>query len=191
MDDRELLRLLRADPEEGFRQLMDLYMSLVYSVVRARLGQVATPEDVEDCVSEAFAEFYHSLARVDLRRGTVKAYLCTIARRRAIDCYERLVVTAPQLSLEDAEDRQAAADAFSLEEELITAETRRAVVEAIASLPSPDREIIVGKFLLGEPSRSIAARLHMTVSAVDTRAHRALRKLRARWEEKDNEKRPI
>ena len=65
MDDRELLRLLRADPEEGFRQLMDLYMSLVYSVVRARLGQVATPEDVEDCVSEAFAEFYHSLARVD------------------------------------------------------------------------------------------------------------------------------
>jgi len=184
MNDRELIRLLRADPELGFRRLMEQYTGLVYTVVKARLDRVGTAEDVEDCVSEAFAEFYRSLVRVDLRRGTVKAYLCTIARRRAIDCYARLVVTQPQVSLEDAADRQAAAAVFSLEEELVTAETRRALVEAIAALPHPDREIIVGKFLLGEPSKSIAARLHMTVSAVDTRTHRALKKLRERLEDK-------
>lgn len=184
MRDSDLMQLMRTHPEEGFRQLMDQYIGLVYHVVKARLAQVGTKEDIEDCVSETFAEFYRSLPRIDLRSGTVKAYLCAIARYRSTDSYKALIDAAPQLSLEDEVSRAAWADSFSLEESLITDELRHAVAEEISALGHPDREIIVRKFLLGEPTKSIAAELHMTVSAVDTRTHRALKKLKARLEEK-------
>lgn len=184
MRDSDLIQLMRAHPEEGFRQLMDQYMGLVYHVVQVRLSQVGTREDIEDCVSDTFAEFYRSLPRIDLRSGTVKAYLCAIARHRSADCYRFLADAAPQLPLENEAGRAAWADAFSLEESLITDELRHAVAEEISALGHPDREIIVRKFLLGEPTKSIAAQLHMTASAVDTRTHRALKKLKGRLEEK-------
>ncbi|MBQ7060184.1 MAG: RNA polymerase subunit sigma-24, partial [Clostridia bacterium] len=49
---------------------------------------------------------------------------------------------------------------------------------AINGLGEPDREIVVRKYFLNEPSKSIAKRLDMSVSAVDTRTHRALKKLK-------------
>ena len=181
MDDRELMKLLRRRPEEGFRQLMELYMGAVCTVVRARLGELGTREDVEDCVSETFAAFYRALDRVDLRRGTVKTFLCAIARNRSIDCYKALVRSAANDPWE--EERPALAASFSLEEAYITEETRREVVEEIAALDQPDREILVRRFLLGQPSRAVAQALDMTVSAVDTRTHRALKKLKTKMEE--------
>ncbi|MBQ6115999.1 MAG: sigma-70 family RNA polymerase sigma factor [Oscillospiraceae bacterium] len=183
MRDRELIELLRRDPERGFRQLTDQYTGLVWSVVRARLGEAGTREDVEECVSDAFAAFYLSLDRMDPDSGTVKAYLCAIARHKAIDRCEALVRSGGVLSLEAESERAALADEFSVEEAFISAQRRRAVIEAVAALGYPDREIIVRKFLLGESSRSVAEDLGMTVSAVDTRTHRALKRLRSEWEE--------
>ena len=52
------------------------------------------------------------------------------------------------------------------------------VFEAIKDLGELDSEIIIRKFYLSEPSKKIAKKLGMTVSAVDTRTHRALKKLR-------------
>ena len=187
MRDRELMALLRKDPEQGFRRLTDLYTGLVWSVVRARLTDVGTREDVEECVSDAFAAFYLSLDRVELHSGTVKAYLCAIARHKAIDRCEALM-RGSCLSLEAEAERADLADDFSVEEAFISAEMRRTIVGSIAALGHPDREILVRKFLLGEPTRSIASDLGMTVSAVDTRTHRALKRLRKEWEETENEK---
>ena len=45
-------------------------------------------------------------------------------------------------------------------------------------LSKPDREIIVRKFILGQSSKEIAAILGLSVSNVDTRTHRAIKKLK-------------
>ncbi len=78
----------------------------------------------------------------------------------------------------DSTDRDAFRDDFSVEDEIIDREMRRELVEAVNSLGEPDREIIVRRFYLDQPSRSVAEALGMTVSAVDTRLHRAVSKLR-------------
>ena len=51
----------------------------------------------------------------------------------------------------------------------------------IYAMGQPDREILVRKYYLGQSSKQIAADMHMTVSNVDTRAHRAIRKLRTKF----------
>ena len=72
------------------------------------------------------------------------------------------------------------ADDTDIEQGYIDKELRKQLVEAIKSLGEPDSEIIVRKFYFGESSKQISERLAMTVSAIDTRASRALKKLRTR-----------
>ena len=180
MDDRALLELLKASPEEGMRRLMDMHMGLVCTVVRGRLSGVCDSRDIEECAADVFADFYGALGRFDIQKGTVKAYLCAIARRRSADIYTRRLSEGAHISLDAEGSAESFASDFSLDDSIIGKDTQRALLEAVRALESPDREIIIGKFLLRESSRSLAARLSMTVSAVDTRAHRALRKLRER-----------
>ena len=53
-------------------------------------------------------------------------------------------------------------------------------MDAVKGLGEPDSEIIIRKFYLGESSKQISDRLSMTVSAIDTRTSRALKKLRTK-----------
>ena len=186
MDDTELLMMIKADPETGVSQLMDSYMGLVVSVVRGRLSSIGSKEDIEDCVSGVFAEFYRGIDAFSPEKGTVKALLCSIAKHRASTAYFRKLRSAGDIPIEDAADEPADASP-SAEELAVAAERRKALIAAIDALGEPDRSVIIRKYYLRESSTSIAKRLSMTVSAVDTRSHRALRKLRKALEGKIDE----
>ena len=80
--DRALLAGLDKDPETDLAALMECYTSLVWSVAA---GYLENPEDVRECVNDTFAEFYRARASFDPEKGSLKLYLATIARRRAID----------------------------------------------------------------------------------------------------------
>ena len=45
----------------------------------------------------------------------------------------------------------------------------------------PDSDILFRKYYLGQSSKFIATKLNLTVSNVNTRAHRAVRKLRGKF----------
>lgn len=176
MTDEQMLLLLKSDPERGLRELMREHTGLVCGIVRNRVGGVCGERDIEECVSDIFTAFYCSLARVDTGRGSVRGWLCAIAKNKASDLYRRVVRTGA--SLDDEGLNELPFDGITPEQSAIDAESRRELVDAIASLPDIDREIIVRKFYYREPSKNIARRLGITVSAVDTRTHRALKKLR-------------
>lgn len=174
MWDAELLDLLRGDPEKGLKALMSQYGGLVYAVVRRNLPRSAFCDaDAEACTADAFGDFYLELDKYDPSKGSIRAWLCVIARHNAVDLARR---NADVLPLD--EEMSANSDGTSLESELEGRELRRAVLSAVKALGEPDREIILRKFYLGEPSKNIAARLGMSVSNVDTRTSRAIDKLR-------------
>ena len=81
-NDQTLLEHLARDPEEGMAELMQRYTGLVWS---AASGYLRDPEDIKECVNDTFAEFYRERERFDPEKGSLKLYLATIARRRAID----------------------------------------------------------------------------------------------------------
>lgn len=178
MDDSTLIKLIKRSPERGLNVLMDEYMGLITSVVSGRLGGVCSREDVEETVSDAFIEFYRGVDNFDPAKGSVKGYLCAIARHRASAVYRKKLGEAEWVSLDDEAVKNTLADEFSVDEELLKSEQRQKIYLAIGSMASPDREIIVRKFYFHEPSKVIAEKLGMTASAVDTRTHRALKKLR-------------
>lgn len=85
--DSILLDDLKSDAEKGLMQLMDTYMGLIYTIVKNKLGDVCCKEDIEECVSTVFYEFYKQRENIDLSKGSIKSFLCVIAKRKAIDLY--------------------------------------------------------------------------------------------------------
>lgn len=178
MDDIKLLKLLRKDPNKGMELVMNSYASLVYAVVRGKLmGSRFVSTDIEDCVAETFSEFYISIERFDPERSSIKSYLCVLARNNAIDLLRRREKENLCISFDDDAYLQFPDD-FDLQGDLENKELRRGIFEAIRDLGEPDTSIILRKYYLGESSAKISSALNMTVSNVDTRAHRALNKLK-------------
>lgn len=178
MLDDKLLRKLRRDPEGGMKQVIDQYAALVWAVVKGRL---AVPPfctaDIEACVADTFSEFYCDLEKYDPAQSSLRAWLCVLARHNALDHLRRHYKEAGVLSL-DEEAAAQYADDTSLEGDFEDKAQRTALLEAIRALGDPDREILLRKYYLSQTSKEIADALHLTVSNVDTRAHRAIQKLR-------------
>lgn len=180
--DQELLELLRLAPERGIEALMEQYGGLVYAVVRGRLrGDGFCAADAEGCAADTFSEFYLSLDRYDLKKGSVRAWLCVIARHNALDLVRKRCREGGVVPLD--EELAGADDGPPLESGLEERERRRAVLEAVKAMDHPDREIILRKYYLGESSREIGARLGLTVANVDTRSRRAVDRLRNKLKE--------
>lgn len=182
MRDKEILDALRRTPEQGMRVLMEQYAGLVYAVAKGRLrGGRFCAADVESCVADAFSEFYLDLDKYTPEKGSIRAWLCVIARHNALDLVRRHCREAQVLPLDEA--LAGSSDEALLESVLEERELRKVVLAAVDELGEPDREIILRKFYLGESSREIAARLGLTVSNIDTRTHRAIEKLRKKLKE--------
>jgi len=175
MDDKRLLLLLQKDPSAGMEQLMDQYAGLVYTVVKGKLSAAYhISADIEDCVADVFSKFYTELPKYDPDMSSIKSYLCVIARNHAINVAKKRSLQQGNVSVDDMEEVLEIADDSNLSED----ELRREVLFAVKSLGEPDSGIILRKYYLGESSKDIARALKLTVSNVDTRAHRALNKLR-------------
>ena len=178
MEDGKLLRLLHKDPNTGMEQLMKQYTGLVYAVVKGRLvNSNCISSDIEDCVADVFSKFYTALSEYDPTRASIKSYLCVMARNHAVNLAKRRSFTE-SLSLDDEDAILQIADEGSFEREVAEQELCREVIRAVEALGEPDSSILVRKYYYGESSAEVASALGMTVSNVDTRAHRALQKLR-------------
>ena len=97
--DKKLLELIKKHPNKGMNLLMNEYGGLVFYVVQKRL--VNNMNDIEECVSDVFIDFYSNINAVDLNKGSIKAFLVIIATRRAIDTYRRNSVHQEVYSLDD------------------------------------------------------------------------------------------
>ncbi|MGN0679643.1 MAG: sigma-70 family RNA polymerase sigma factor [Oscillospiraceae bacterium] len=168
--DEEWRELLCGNPEKGLKALMKQYGGLVYAVVKRCLPEFCEA-DVEECAAGVFSEFYLELEKYDPSKGSIKAWLCVIARHNALDFARKNLQSLPL-------EEEIAVSETTLESNLEEYELRKAVLEAVKSLGEPDREILLRKFYLGESSKQIAAHLKMSVSNVDVRTSRAVDKLR-------------
>ena len=70
--DKEMLALLKSDPETGMACLIDAFAPVVWAAAARVLPQ---PEDVRECVNDTFTEFYFKQDAFDPGKGTLKSWL--------------------------------------------------------------------------------------------------------------------
>jgi RNA polymerase sigma-70 factor, ECF subfamily len=121
----------------------------------------------EDLTGETFEKAWRSWRRFDPRRGTPRAWLCSIARRAALDHFRT----------EDRRRRREeryARGAVATEEPLLGP----GVVEtALARLSAAEREVVALRVLLELDGPTAARLLGISSTACSTRLSRALKRL--------------
>ncbi len=178
MDDTTLLELLKTNPNVGMEQLINQYSALIYTVIKNKICDVCISSEVEECVADVFSEFYIGLSNYNSEKSSIKAYLCAIANHKSVDIYKSRRKQIDNVSLDDDETRFQLGDGENVEKDLLENEQRRNILKAVKSLGEPDSSIVFLKFYFGESSKEIGRRLGLSVSNVDTRTHRALKKLK-------------
>lgn len=173
----EYAELRGNEPDRAYRALFDEYCDYVYAVVYNKIGSLASREDIEECVSDVFAEVWFGFDNELAQSGDIKGYIGTVAKRRAINRFHSLKLRAGR-SADDSESALGLArDATDLESETDQAEVRRIMLKSIEALGEPDSTIIIHKYYYGHSSMQIAKMLSMKPSAVRMRTKRAVAKL--------------
>jgi RNA polymerase sigma-70 factor (ECF subfamily) len=165
-----------SDANAYLAEMIRRYGGLVRHICRNALGD--RPEDVDECVSDAFTALWEKAESggYDPGAGEVKHYLCGIARNKAIDRYRKLAARPATVPISDAEAGGAAeTSALSAPDiaELIEREDEASLIaDAVDGLPSPDREVFILRYCYLERVKAIAEKLGMSEKAVENRLYR-------------------
>ena len=176
ISDIELLELLHNKPEQGLKVMMKNYMALIYTIIFNKLSGMYSKEDIEECVSDVFFEVFRYKSRIDLQKGSIKAFLAVIAKRKAIDMYRKnknnnhIPIDDISQSLYTAEDEVA--------DSILLNESNLELIDAIKSLGEPDSEIIIRKYYLSQSSKDISKNIGLKVNTIDKKVSRCIQKLK-------------
>ncbi len=154
-------------------ELYDRYAGLAYAVALRILGD---PGRAEDVVQEAFLKIWTNAAGFDPKRGSLRTWLITAVRNRAIDylrgrgAHERQELELPaELAGSGARSDPWREVSLSLE--------RMAVREAVGSLPAEQRQAVQMAYFGGYSQAEIADMTNVPLSTVKGRMRLALEKL--------------
>jgi RNA polymerase sigma-70 factor (ECF subfamily) len=159
-----LMDRLAAGEQAALGEFYDRYAGLVNALALRILRDGA---DAEDIVQEVFLQAWRQAARFDTARGTPEAWLCTIARSRALD---RLRKRASRR--EDSDAAAPVATAAPRNEEAL------AVRKALAGLNDDQRRALELAYYEGLTQTEIAARLEEPLGTVKTRMRTAMIRMR-------------
>ena len=159
-----LLRRLAAGDTEALGEFYDLYAGLVNGLALRILHDAS---DAEDVVQEVFVQAWRQASRFDVSRGTPEAWLCTMARTRALDRLRRRVSRR-----EDPEEAAPAPTTTPRSAEAI------AVCKALGGLSADQRRALDLAYYEGLTQTEIAARLGEPLGTVKTRIRTAMIRLR-------------
>ena len=170
MTDEKILALLKSNDEKGLTAAMGRYSRLAASVAA---GMLEAEEDIEEVVSDTFYKVWDHRQDIDTEKGSLKNYICMVARSCTLNKLRTLRLTEP---LPD-EERDLGVEAdFSTESS--AEHNRRVIAECIRGLPSPDREVFIDRFYYSLSYAAIAQRRSITVKRVEYILHRSKRRLR-------------
>ncbi|MDO4862751.1 MAG: sigma-70 family RNA polymerase sigma factor [Ruminococcus sp.] len=183
MTDSELRELMRESAANGRRALFDEYCAYVYAIAALKLKGCGSREDIEECVSDVFAEVYRVCCTDNGYDGDLKGIIGVIARRTATDFFRRLSSRSGRtVPMDDTAGELRSSEDVAANAE--RSEISRILRGCIADLGEPDTTIITQHYYYGRTVREIAAALKMTDSAVQKRSTRARAKLRELLAEK-------
>jgi RNA polymerase sigma-70 factor (ECF subfamily) len=173
--DEELMPLVgRRDPE-AFEVLFDRHSGAAYSLAYRIVGDRAAAEEV---TQEAFISVWRSGARFDAARGSVRSWLLSVVRNRAIDFLRSRAGKAPKLTFDDDSVLEQRPAQERTEEEALERETSAELRGALGKLPGEQSKVIELAYFGGFSHSEIARMLNLPMGTVKGRMRLGLEKIR-------------
>ena len=170
MEEELLLRDLRRGDESAVEKIIDRYGAYVAAVVYNQLGQLSSPEDVEELSSDVFLILWQK--RWTLRGEKLRPWLAAVARNRARS-HLRTLGALPERE-EEIPDLSSDCTETLVEQR----DQQRLLTQAVSGLEEPDREIFVRRYYYDQSVPEIAAETGLHPEKVKSRLRRGREKLK-------------
>jgi RNA polymerase sigma-70 factor (ECF subfamily) len=182
--DTELVERVKQGDEAAFGALVECHQEKVY---RLAWNLTHHAQDAEEVTQDVFLKVYRKIGSFDgraafgtwlYRVATNTALMKLRGRRRE---FHLAVEEEGPAFLPDGRHARPVADWSALpEDELLSAERRRVLMEAIEALPNDYKAVVVLRDVEGLSNHEVAEVLGVSVAAIKSRLHRARLALRER-----------
>jgi RNA polymerase sigma-70 factor (ECF subfamily) len=179
-DDALLAQRIRSGDRDALGELYDRYASVALATA---LRVVANREQAEDLVHDGFVAVWQKIDRFDPMRGSLRSWLLTVVRNRAID---RLRSARSSIATEVADEQSLLRTSPNPTWEAAIA--RRSAAElrsALDGLPAEQRQAIELAYFGGNTYREIAVLTNVPLGTANGRLRLGLAKLRDSLQETD------
>jgi len=172
--DRDLfcIERMRAGDTRALEELYDRHSPMLYSLALRIVGRAS---DAEEVLQEAWLQAWRGADRFDAARGTVAAWLLTLARSRAIDRFRK------QASRRRAETSVEIDPPRGGDEPPVQAAHRQLherVTTALSTLTPQQRQVLELAYFSGLSQTEIASRVGAPLGTVKSWTRQALLRLR-------------
>lgn len=173
--DEELMPLIGEKDPEAFEVFYDRHGGAAYSLAYRMVGERAAAEDI---AQEAFISIWRSGARFDRTRGSVRSWMLSIVRNRAIDALRIRAGKAPKLGFDDDAILEQRPAAERTEEEAMRREVASEVRGVLGQLPGEQSKVIELAYFGGFSQSEISRMLGVPLGTVKGRMRLGLAKIR-------------
>jgi RNA polymerase sigma-70 factor (ECF subfamily) len=176
-DDRRadaiLAERIRSGDAEALGELYDAYAS---SALATAMRVVGGRDEAEDVVHDAFVTVWRKIGSFDAERGSVRGWLMTVVRNRAID---RVRARRGSMNLDDADERSLLRTGPNPTWEAALGRTSAAEMRvAMGKLPEEQRRAVELAYFEGYTYREVADLTGVAAGTANGRLRLALTKLR-------------
>lgn len=169
LSDQQLVIRIAEGDKPSFGVLYDRYAACVFGLLSRMLGSNA---DAEELLQETFWQAWQQIRRFDETRGSVRVWLLTIARSKAVDRLRSRRVDL-RVRLERTEDHSNSPVSFTG-----MSESERAARDALQQLPAEQCAAISLAFFGGLTHEEIAKVQEIPLGTAKTRIRLGMRRLR-------------
>jgi RNA polymerase sigma-70 factor (ECF subfamily) len=172
--DARLAERIRAGEPVALGELYDRYAG---TALATALRVVADRQEAEDVVHDAFVAVWRKIDRFDAGRGSIRAWLLTVVRNRAID---RVRARRASIDVDDADERSLLRTGPNPTwEDALRRASAAEVRDALDALPDDQRRAIELAYFEGYTYREVAAVTGVSPGTASGRLRLALARLRA------------
>jgi RNA polymerase sigma-70 factor (ECF subfamily) len=172
-EDRELIQRMASKDAAALDAFYSRYNRLAFSLVFRIVGNHT---DAEDVLTDVFWQVWQQSARYEAGRGKPLAWLLTIARTRAIDSLRSS--NRQQMKTEELDPSKNPASPVREPDSFVLADTRKAVQEALRTLPEQQRIPLEMAYFQGMSHTEIATALGQPLGTVKDRIRTGMMHLR-------------
>jgi len=168
--ERSIVARITAGDDSALAVVYDQYSSLVFGITARMLGR----SHAADVCQEVFVALWEHPERFDDRRGSLRTFLATIARRRCLDELRR---TGRRRATEARADAGPPTRVPNVDEAALAMMTAERVRAALDRLPTEQRTAIELAYFDGMTFREVAVAVGAPEGTTKSRIRIALRRL--------------
>lgn len=176
MKEEQIRKAIANRDPEAIEWVMNQYARLLWTIAHSILHNVSN-EEIEECVADTFFTFWQHPESFQTERSSLKNYLATIAKNKAIDRYRKII----RKSEITYEEQIHSVDTEDVLLQLISKENVMELERMIYSFPELEREIMKRRFYNDQKPHEISEDLSLHVRQVHNKLYRSRQRLKTWW----------